>query len=572
MLLGGMLHLCMFSLAITIAFSAWHSFFLRQSGTIARIAFTLKKCAVLGSAIAIGILIASIRLVPFLHAMELSARSNITSPDEMMKWIRETAVPPIGTLRMLMPEFFGYKLNGSFMGGGMGPHLNHIETFPHYVGIAGLALAFLGVLRRNKRTMIWMLFALGMLVFTINSPLSLYLQRYILKGRMVLMCRFSLMLPMCLAVLAGYGGKWLEEDPRRTLRALHFIFVPATLFIAASSFLIYPVRLNLRIMNQDLNLQFLSVAYLAIVLFFIFTASLLYYFSIMPKKVLSGLLFAILFFDILAIAYVDSHNSQRFMDRAPLSLQKAQLADMRGTERLKDVPAYKYRVYMGGGRIDFKGNSVYPFSLSAIIGLHDVTGGEAFCHKRYAEFVTYPGIPYFRGVYGLHLTPRRSALLGVLNERYPRLPRVKLYDKYEVLEKDEVLKRLYAEDFDPLNTVILEEDPGIVNIEGETPNIVSARISDYQCNSVTVETSAYRKSILLLTDRNEEGWQATVDGNKTKIYFADYIYRAVVVPPGKHRVHFSYFSPKLGRGMVLFGIGIAVLAMTSGLVLWKRRQ
>ncbi len=123
-----------------------------------------------------------------------------------------------------------------------------------------------------------------------------------------------------------------------------------------------------------------------------------------------------------------------------------------------------------------------------------------------------------------------------------------------------------------MNTVILEEDPGIVNIEGETPNIVSARISDYQCNSVTVETSAYRKSILLLTDRNEEGWQATVDGNKTKIYFADYIYRAVVVPPGKHRVHFSYFSPKLGRGMVLFGIGIAVLAMTSGLVLWKRRQ
>ncbi|MFH1245537.1 MAG: YfhO family protein [Candidatus Omnitrophota bacterium] len=570
MFLDGMLHLCVFALGITVLFFAWHSFFLGQGGFFSRLFRALKKLFLLGMAISVGILISSIRLLPFLHAVQSSARAQLT-PAELSGWIKDTAVPASGILRMLMPEFFGCKLNGFFMNNNMGPHLNHIETFPHYVSIAGLALSFLGMFRRNNKTILWTLFAAGMLIFTINSPLSYYIERYLLRGKEVLMCRYSLMLPMCLAVLAGYGGVRLEESPASALKRLWFIFIPAVSLIAAAAFFLYGCRISVALFNKEVNLQLVSLIYFALFLFFILAVSLLYVFFKMPRRLSGVILFSILFLDILIIAYLDSNNSQKFMHSAPLNLQKAKIEDIGSNSvEIKTLPPYLYRVYMGGERINYQGNSVYPFSLSTIIGLHDVTGGEAFCHKRYAEFARYPDKPYFRGVYRLTPTPMHLILLGIINKTYPILPRVGLYDKYTVAATGGVLQKIFKEGFDPYNEVILEENPGIENNEGENHYPGSAKIVDYQCNSVQIETNARRQSILLLADRNEDGWQAEIDGEKTRIYFADYIWRAVTVPPGRHIVCFSYFPPLLGLGIVLSVIGTAVLTIVAGAALCRR--
>lgn len=562
--LGGMLHLCIFALGITILFYVWHSFFLTQNRIRKRAFFTLKKLIILGSAATVGVLIASIRILPFLYAFNLSARSDMTSAGEMAKWVHETAVPALGMLRMLMPEFFGYQLSGFFMWDTSGGHLNHIETFPHYVSIAGLFLSCLGISHLNKKTAIWALFILGMLLCTVNSPFSIYLERYILHGKRVLLCRFSLMLPMCLAVLAGYGGLYLQELPRRSLKALWCIFIPLSFAGAVFFYFKYPSLSSVHMLNRTISLQLVSLIYAAFFLCLILALSILYRFINMPKKAFAALLFTALFLDILMVAYADSNNSQRFMDYAPLALQKIPSIDS-AKER---VPPYEYRVYQAGERFNFQGNSVYPFSLSTITGLSDATGGEAFCYKRYAEFMSYPCEPYFRGIYDLLIYPRRVVLLGIINNMYPFLPRAGLYDKYTVTQKDRVLDTLFSEGFDPHNEIILEEDPGIAPGEGRAKG--AARIVNYKCNSVEVETAADHKSILLLLDRNEEGWQAMVDGRKAKIYFADYIWRGVVVPEGTHRVFFSYFPPALARGIIFSGIGMIVIVIAGAIAIMGR--
>jgi uncharacterized membrane protein YfhO len=74
---------------------------------------------------------------------------------------------------------------------------------------------------------------------------------------------------------------------------------------------------------------------------------------------------------------------------------------------------------------------------------------------------------------------------------------------------------------------------------------------------------------LVLADTWYPGWQAAVDGERVPLYRADYLFRAVEVPPGEHQVSFTYrpLSVRLG---VLISI-LAWLAVGAGRW-WARRD
>ena len=55
-----------------------------------------------------------------------------------------------------------------------------------------------------------------------------------------------------------------------------------------------------------------------------------------------------------------------------------------------------------------------------------------------------------------------------------------------------------------------------------------------------VEVEAPAGGILLLNDVWHPWWRATVDGTDTEIMKADVIFRAVVVPRGRHVVRFTF--------------------------------
>jgi uncharacterized membrane protein YfhO len=69
---------------------------------------------------------------------------------------------------------------------------------------------------------------------------------------------------------------------------------------------------------------------------------------------------------------------------------------------------------------------------------------------------------------------------------------------------------------------------------------------------------------LVLSDTYYPGWKAFVDGKETKIYRADYAFRAIPLNAGTHRVEFTYdpISFKLGVGGTLMGIiGCVVIVL-----------
>lgn len=122
------------------------------------------------------------------------------------------------------------------------------------------------------------------------------------------------------------------------------------------------------------------------------------------------------------------------------------------------------------------------------------------------------------------------------------LPRAVVLHRWEIVaDNDKMLTRLTDPKFDPHTTLLLDADPGIA-ADASAPPSTAVELVKFEPMRVSLKTSLKSPGILMLTDRFDNGWSATVDGAPAKILRANFIMRAVVLPPGDHRVVFSFSS------------------------------
>jgi len=105
------------------------------------------------------------------------------------------------------------------------------------------------------------------------------------------------------------------------------------------------------------------------------------------------------------------------------------------------------------------------------------------------------------------------------------------------------------------------------------------RIVSYQPEWIVVEADLAAEGYLVLTDVYYPGWRVWVDGHKEAIQRADYLFRAVYLPQGKHLVEFVYdpASLKIGAAISLvtgfslaLGLGLAIAhKLRHGWVYWR---
>jgi hypothetical protein len=125
------------------------------------------------------------------------------------------------------------------------------------------------------------------------------------------------------------------------------------------------------------------------------------------------------------------------------------------------------------------------------------------------------------------------------------LPRVMLAGDWRHADFDEMLRAGHWPEVDLRRTVLLQRRPEsfIPGTQGG-----SARIVSYRNTEVVVETDAPAPSLLVLNDIWHPWWRACVDRSEVEIMKANVLFRAVVVPAGKHHVRFSFhpFAGVLG--------------------------
>lgn len=101
------------------------------------------------------------------------------------------------------------------------------------------------------------------------------------------------------------------------------------------------------------------------------------------------------------------------------------------------------------------------------------------------------------------------------------------------------------------------------------PGTINWLVDDPDCVLLEVETRS--PSWLVLRDSYFMGWEAEIDGKPARIYRADYLFRAVLVPPGIHRVGFFYRPLVFRIGLVISSASILlilVLAANRWVVCW----
>jgi len=159
-----------------------------------------------------------------------------------------------------------------------------------------------------------------------------------------------------------------------------------------------------------------------------------------------------------------------------------------------------------------------------------------------------------------------------LNEGY--LPRVFVVHRAEVAPDGETaLARLADPGFDLRNVVVLEETPPPEHVlptgasTGEEEELVES--TDYQLNNLTLRTRTAAPGYLILADADYPGWRATVDDRETHVYRADYILRAIYLPPGTHDVRFFFRPASFVLGASL---SVTALAVWGGLLLYDARR
>lgn len=148
-------------------------------------------------------------------------------------------------------------------------------------------------------------------------------------------------------------------------------------------------------------------------------------------------------------------------------------------------------------------------------------------------------------------------------------PRIFLTSDYEVAKNREEFESIFfADDFDPSSTIILEEDLKDQRFSDSNHRSNIEALS-YGPNEIEFKTNADGDRLLFISDAYYPGWKAFVNGKETKIYRANYTFRAIVVPLRANRVKFTYdpLSFKLG-----YAISLVSLAMLGIFLLTIKKR
>jgi hypothetical protein len=133
--------------------------------------------------------------------------------------------------------------------------------------------------------------------------------------------------------------------------------------------------------------------------------------------------------------------------------------------------------------------------------------------------------------------------------------RASILHKYEVIgDEEDLLSYILSDDFIPGDYAILEEDAGI-EIGG---TMDSVRVMEYHSNERSFHVKTDSTAFFMMRENYHPDWKCYVDGEKEKIYRANYIFYGVFIPKGEHEVRFVYESGVFNIASLFSFIGFII--------------
>jgi hypothetical protein len=158
----------------------------------------------------------------------------------------------------------------------------------------------------------------------------------------------------------------------------------------------------------------------------------------------------------------------------------------------------------------------------------------------------------------IYIDPNNEILLNP-----EALPRAYVVNRYHGESDDQkALETLDSEKFSARDEVVLS---GRKEFDFAPLSCTEADVAfeKSEPEHVIISADLNGNGLLVLTDQFYPGWSASIDGNPTEIYRANYLFRCVEVPAGQHRITFDYRPKSFFMGTVFSGVAIAIIVLTS---------
>lgn len=513
--------------------------------------------------------IAAPMLLPALEFTQHTVRAEFT-----YKQAAEFSLPPAQLIGLFIPGFFGRGPLAAW-----GPW-QRVEV--GYLGVFPLLLALLATyLRRDAATKFLAIFSLIGLALALGGYAILHgwLYQFVPGfGQLRAPARFIFLLDFGLAALAAVGFDTLlrAHSHAPLQRFKHFVGVAPWVFLivaVASGAMIYAMLilgqgqdavLFQRLANAANSLAFFMLL-LTLSLGLILARATRWF---RPNAWAIAAL-ALIFFDLFSLgAYVDISAS----DPSQVFEHPDAVAFLQSDGNL-------FRIDPRGTEVD----KAWTADTGIVYNLSSIDGDNPLILSEFDK--------YWNG-----MGSRSSALYDLLNAKYligrknVPLDRAKFKLAFDgdpalsVFENTRVLPRafiasearvvpnhaaawdaIHAADFDPAQTVVLER--GIGRGEVASPSTGDIKIVGYGPNAIVLETNSAGAGVLVLSEVWYPGWRGFVDDRELEVLRADYLYRAIELPAGAHRVQFQYDPGSFKVGLGLFGATIIAL----GFWIFKRR-
>ncbi len=140
------------------------------------------------------------------------------------------------------------------------------------------------------------------------------------------------------------------------------------------------------------------------------------------------------------------------------------------------------------------------------------------------------------------------------------LPRFIFVDNAIIAEDDANLKfRLFAKDFNPEKSVLLESWQSPVAINAEAAKSYDIQVIKYTPNAIEIEALVGTKGYLVSSEIYYPGWKAFLDGKPVKIFRSNYALRSVFIPlAGKHKIQYKFEPKSLKTGFLITLLGLCL--------------
>jgi hypothetical protein len=169
--------------------------------------------------------------------------------------------------------------------------------------------------------------------------------------------------------------------------------------------------------------------------------------------------------------------------------------------------------------------------------------------------------------------PGRPGQPNPIRQNPTFMPRARMFYRATVLESDSLVKqRMLAGALDHREELLVSQPLAVSlpSIADSAPAPAhEVEILSYEPNRIELKAMTEQNGLLWLSEIWYPAWKAYVDGKPTRILRADYSFRAIELPAGKHRVELVYRSDYFRIGALL---SLLTLAVAIAGIVWEQRR